>query len=135
MACPKHIQKISHIGPFFDDWRFTYRYKKHQRDNIRRRLKSRKASCSCRCTAEDCECEVLYIVVIETLAYVFVNANLLRCARLLKSAKVKQRTAEMFVTVILMINYVEILKTEANGPSTFCLVALDSYLTSIGICF
>ena len=45
------------------------------------------------------------------LAHGFVNAYLLRCVRLSKSAKMRQRTVEMFVAVILLINYVEIIKT------------------------
>ena len=69
------------------------RCKKHYRDNIRRRLKFQKVSYSCGCTAEDCEYEVLYIVVIETITFSFVNAYLLYCVRLSKSTKMRQRTA------------------------------------------
>ena len=50
------------------------------------------------------------IVVIATLAYGFVNAYLLRCVKLSKSTKMRQRTVEMFAAVILLINYVEVIK-------------------------
>ena len=71
---------------------------------MRRRLKSRKVSNSCGCTAEDCEYEVQYIVVIwfAPLAYGFINTYILCCAR--------QRVMEMFLAVILLIDYVEIIK-------------------------
>ena len=74
-------------------------------------MKSRKASYSCGCAVEDCEYDVLYIGVVVTLAYGFVNAYLLRCVILSKSTKMRQRMIEMFVTVILPIIYMEVIKT------------------------
>ena len=51
------------------------------------------------------------IVVIAALAYDFENSHLLRCAGLSKSIKMRRRMVEMCVTVILLINFVEIKKT------------------------
>ena len=57
--------------------------------------------------AGDVEYEIRCIVVIVALAYDFENSHLLRCAGLSKSTKM----VEMFVTVILLINFVENEKT------------------------
>ena len=57
------------------------------------------------------EYEVLFIVANAAFVYGFVNEYLLRCVRLSKSTKVRQRTVEMFIAVILLSNYVEIIKT------------------------
>ena len=51
------------------------------------------------------------IVVIAALAYDFENIHLLRCAGLSKLTKMRQRMVELCVTVILLINFVEIKKT------------------------
>ena len=51
------------------------------------------------------------IVVIAALACDFENSHLLRCAGFSKSTKMRQRTVEMLVDVILLITYVEIIKT------------------------
>ena len=68
-------------------------------------------SYSCDCTAGDVEYEIRCIVVITALAYDFENSHLLRCAGLSKSSKVRRRMVEMCVTVLLLINFVEITRT------------------------
>ena len=54
---------------------------------------------------------MLNIIVIATLPCGFVNACLLRYVRLSKSTKMRERTVEMYVAAILLINYEEIIKT------------------------
>ena len=46
------------------------------------------------------------------LSHMILNSHLLRCAGLSKSTKMRQRMVEMCVTVILLINFVEIKKTD-----------------------
>ena len=61
---------------------------------------------------------MLYIVVIAGCAFGFVAAYLVLCVKLSKSTKMRQRTMVIFVAVILLINYAEITKTQANETST-----------------
>ena len=69
-------------------------------------LKLRRVSYSCGCTAEDFEYEVFCTVAIAALTYEFGNAQLLRCVRLSKSTKMRQRTVVLIDTVILLISNV-----------------------------
>ena len=55
---------------------------KHERVNIRQRLKFCKVSYSCDCMTGDVEYEIRCIVVIAALAYDFENSYHLRCAGL-----------------------------------------------------
>ena len=79
--------------------------------DIRQRLELCKVSYNCDYTAKGCEYEIRCIVVNAALACDFDNSHLLRCAGLSKSTKMRCRMVEMCVTVILLINFVEIKKT------------------------